>query len=91
MAAHKGTRSRKRRTSRFTRFPEVRGKIVSEVEVDPDANAILILFNDDTALSFDLDSSHLVFPELSRRKSGNWKPLKKWPSIRSPIDMAHWL
>jgi hypothetical protein len=69
----------------------LRGKTVSEVEVDPDANAILILFDDDTALSFDIDSSHIVFPELSRRKSGNWKPLKKWPPIRSPIDMAKWL
>jgi hypothetical protein len=88
MAAHKGTDSRKRRTSRFTRFPEVRGKIVSEVEVDPDANAILILFDDNTALGFDIDSNHVLFPELSNRKAGNWKPIKKWPPIRSPISMV---
>jgi hypothetical protein len=89
MAVHKGTGSRKTRT-RFTRFPEVRGKIVSEVEVDPDANAILILFDDNTALSFDLESSHIVFPELSSRKRGTWKPVKQWPSIHSPIDMVKW-
>lgn len=89
MANSKVTRSRKRHT-RFTRFPEVRGKIVSEVEVDPDANAILILFNDNTALSFDLDSSHIVFPELSNRKRGIWKPIKHWPPIHSPISMVKW-
>ncbi|HEY2234800.1 MAG TPA: hypothetical protein VGK01_15115 [Candidatus Angelobacter sp.] len=87
MAAHKGTGSRKKR-SRFTRFPEVRGKIVSEVEVDPDANAILILFDDNTALGFDIDSNHVVFPEMSNRKAGNWKPIKKWPPIHSPIPMV---
>jgi hypothetical protein len=71
--------TRRRSELRFTRFPEAKGKTVSEVEIDPDANAILILVNDDTALSFDIDPSYIVFPELSRRKSGNWRPLKKWP------------
>lgn len=85
MAVHKSTRSPKKR-SRFQRFPEVKGKIVAEVEIDPDANAILILFDDNTALAFDIDSSHVVFPELSNRRKGNWKPLKKWPPIHSPIS-----
>lgn len=89
MANRKGTHSRKKRTS-YHRFPEVKGKIVSEVEIDPDAQAILILFTDKTALSFDLDSRHSVFPEFSRRKDGNWKPLKKWRPIQSPITMVKW-
>jgi len=89
MAARKTKRSPKQR-SRFTRFPEVRGKTVSEVEVDPDANAILILFDDNTALGFEIDSSHVVFPELSDRKRGNWKPIKNWPPIHSPISMVKW-
>ncbi|HZI58324.1 MAG TPA: hypothetical protein VFF39_16195 [Verrucomicrobiae bacterium] len=87
MAANKSTRNPKPR-SRFTRFPEVRGKIVSEVEIDPDANAILILFEDMTALSFDLDSSHVIFPELLNRKRGNWEPIKHWPPIYSPVSMV---
>jgi hypothetical protein len=89
MAARKTKRSPKQR-SRFTRFPEVRGKTVSEVEVDPDAQAILILFEDKTALSFDLDSSHVVFPELLNRTKGNWKPIKHWRPIHSPLSMVKW-
>jgi hypothetical protein len=89
MATHETKRSPKRHSS-YRRFPEIKGKIVSEVEIDPNAQAILILFEDQTALSFDLDSSHAVFTELSERKKGNWKPLKKWPPIRSPISMVKW-
>jgi hypothetical protein len=89
MADRKRTRSRKRLSS-YRRFPEVKGKIVAEVEIDPNAQAILILFEDNTALSFDLDSSHAVFPELSERKKGNWKPIKKWPPIHSPTSMVKW-
>jgi hypothetical protein len=87
MANRKPTRSTRKRPS-FTRFPEVKGKIISDVEIDPDAQAILILFTDKTALSFDLDSSHAVFPELSMRQRGNWRPLKKWPPIRSSFSMV---
>ena len=89
MAARKTKRSSKQR-SRFTRFPEVRGKTVLEVEVDPDANSVLILFNDNTALSLSIDSYHVVFPELSDRKKGDWKPIKHWPPIYSPISMVKW-
>jgi hypothetical protein len=87
VADSKPNRSRKRRSS-YIHFPEVRGKIVSEVEIDQDAQAIIILFADNTALSFDLDSSHAVFPELSSRKAGNWKPIKRWPSIRSKMSIV---
>jgi hypothetical protein len=66
MAKRKSTRTRKR-VSSYHHFPEVKGKVVELVEIDQDANAILILFDDDTALSFDLDSNHVVFPELSHR------------------------
>ena len=90
MADRKGTHSRKKRTS-YRHFPEVRGKVVSEVEIDPDAQAILILFEDKTVLSFDIDSSHVVFPQLSNRKTGNWKSIKHWPPIHSPISMVKWL
>jgi hypothetical protein len=89
MAIRKGKSSRKQRTS-YRHFPEVRGKIVSEIEIDPDAQAVLILFEDNTALSFDLDSSHVVFPELSNRKAGNWKTIKRWPPIHSPVSMVKW-
>jgi hypothetical protein len=86
MAAHKRTKPR----SNSRPFSEVKGKVVELVEIDQDAEAILILFADNTALSFNIDSSHTVFPELSRRKAGNWKPLKRWRPIYSPISMVKW-
>jgi hypothetical protein len=89
MAARKTTRNPKPRSS-YRVFPEVRGKIVSEVEVDKDAQAILILFEDNTVLGFDIDSSHVVFPQLSDRNKGNWKPIKHWRPIYSPISMVKW-
>jgi hypothetical protein len=36
--------AKKKSRSDFLRFPEVRGKTVEAVELDPDATAILILF-----------------------------------------------
>jgi hypothetical protein len=61
MAKDQRSRYRKRRSRQFTRFPEVKGKIVESIEVDPDVQAVVILFKDRTALSFDLD------PALFRR------------------------
>jgi len=90
MADSKRTRSRKRRTSSFTRFPEVKGKTVESVEVDPDVQAVVILFTDRTALSFDLDPRLTVFPELSDWKTGNWKGIKRWPALHSKISMVRW-
>lgn len=89
MADRKRTRTRKKLSS-YHRFPEVKGKIVELVEVDQDANAILIMFEDNTVLGFDIDSSHVVFPQLSDRKKGNWKSIKQWRPIHSPISMVKW-
>jgi hypothetical protein len=89
LADRKRTRTHKR-VSSYHRFPEVKGKVVELVEVDQDAQAILILFTDKTVLGFDIDSSHVVFPELLNRKTGNWKPLKKWRPIHSPLTMVKW-
>jgi hypothetical protein len=85
-------KANKKRTlkSKFLRFPEVKGKILEAVEIDPGAAAIILLFDDGMALSFDLDSSHAVFPELSRRKSGNWTPIKKWNPVRSSTSVVKW-
>ena len=72
------------------RFPEVKGKTVEAVEIDPDFTAITILFEDKTALSFDLDPVLVVFPELANLKTGNWRSLKKWPALRSKTSMVKW-
>ena len=90
MAVHKRTRSRKRHTSKFLRFPEVKGKVVESVEVDPDLQAITILFQDKTALSFDLDPQLVAYPELSDWKTGNWRGIKRWRPLRSKLSMVKW-
>ncbi|HEY7405755.1 MAG TPA: hypothetical protein VIB39_19675 [Candidatus Angelobacter sp.] len=90
MAAHKRNRSRKRRSSRFLYFREVRGKIVEQVEVDPALQAITILFKDRTALSFDLDPGLTVYPELSDWKTGDWRGIKRWSALHTEPSMAAW-
>lgn len=89
MADNKRTRSRKRHTS-LIRFSEVKGKTIEAVEIDPDLTAISILFQDKTALSFDLDPVLLVFPELGSLKTGNWRSRKRWPVMRSKPAMLRW-
>jgi copper chaperone CopZ len=90
LAAIKGKRSSKKSARQFTYFREVKGKIVENVEIDPDLNAITVLFQDKTALSFDLEPRLTVFPELSDWKTGNWRGIKRWRAIHSKISMVSW-
>jgi len=90
MADSERTHSRKRRRRNFARFLEVKGKIVESVEVDPDVQAVVILFKDRTALSFDLEPRLTVFPELADWKTGNWKGIKRWPALHSKTSMVKW-
>jgi hypothetical protein len=89
MADRKRTHSRKRR-SRFLRFPEIKGKTVESVEIDPNVEAISIVFSDKTMLSFDLDPAVVLFPQLSDFKTGNWRSIKQWPSMQSKAGMVKW-
>lgn len=83
MAANKVTRSRKGR--KRPNFSEAKGKIVEGIELKPSENgySIGIMFQDRTFLSFDVEPYITVFPELSDWKSKNYKPLKRWPIVRS--------
>ena len=90
MAVSKGTHPRKKRTRQFLRFPQVKGKTVESVEVDPDVETITILFEDKTALSFDLDLQLVVFPELSDWKTKNWRGIKRWRRLQSKLSMVSW-
>jgi hypothetical protein len=91
LAALKGKRSRKKSPRQLTYFREVKGKIVERVEIDPDLNAIIILFQDKTALSFALEPRLTVFPELSDWKTGNWRGIKRWRALHSKTSMLSWL
>jgi hypothetical protein len=90
LAAIKGKGSWKKSRRQLTYFREVKGKIVERVEIDPDLNAITILFQDKTALSFDLEPRLTVFPELSDWKTGNWRGIKRWKAIHSKASMVSW-
>jgi hypothetical protein len=83
MAGNKVTLSRKRR--KRPAFFEVKGKIVEAIELAPSESgyAIGIMFQDRTYLSFDVEPFVTVMPELSDWKTQNYKPLKRWPSVRS--------
>jgi len=87
MAAHKRKRSPERRSSRFLYFREVKGKVVERVELDPQAQAVTILFRDRTALSFEVESRHYIFPELSDWKTRDWKVIKRWSAVRSNLSL----
>jgi hypothetical protein len=89
LAAAKGRESRKKRTRQFTYFPQVKGKVIESVEIDADVNAITILFQDKTALSFKLEPGLTVFPELSDWKTGNWRGIKRWRALHSKSSMVH--
>ena len=89
MATPKRTHSHKRR-SRFLRFSEVKGKIIEAVEIDPDVQAIAIVFSDKTSLTFELDPALIVFPQLSGWRTGDWKSIRQWPALHSKTAMVEW-
>jgi hypothetical protein len=104
VATHKRTRPRKKHTTRttrtthpssknsqFLRFPEVKGKVVDRVEIGPTVEAITIIFEDKTVLSFDIESTLTVFPEFSDWKTGNARTLKRWPALHSGLQTVKWM
>jgi hypothetical protein len=86
MAEPKRTKTHRR----VIRFPEVKGKVVEMVEIDPDVEAITIIFEDKTALSFDLGPTLAIFPELSDWKTGNSRRIKRWPPLHAKPAMVSW-
>lgn len=90
MANPKGTHSRKKHTRQLIHFPQVKGKVVESVEIDPDVETITIMFQDKTALSFDVEPRLVVFPELANFKTGNWQGIKRWRALHSKSSMVSW-
>ena len=70
---------------RFYRFEEVQGKPVDFVEVFTagEYHAIDVRFQDKTALHFVIEPGFILETEYADWKSGNWRPLKRWPLIHS--------
>lgn len=89
MAVSKAIRSRARKKAapyqRVLKFPAAKGKTIAEVElsISPDYRIIEIVFQDRTSLTFNLESSLQVTPEIVSWKSGSYKPVKRWRPIHS--------
>jgi hypothetical protein len=69
----------------FHRMEEVKGKIVDYVEFynSGDYHSLDLRFQDKTALHFVIVPGFLLETEYSDWKTGNWRPIKRWPVLRS--------
>ena len=69
----------------FYRFEEVKGKPVDLVEVFTTSgyHSIDVRFQDKTALHFVIEPGLILETEYADWKTGNWRPIKRWPLIRS--------
>ena len=88
MADSKVTRSRRRKKvpyRRVLRFPQVKGKIVADVELSlsTDYRAVDIRFEDKTALTLSIEPCFRIAPVLADWKTGNYKLLKRWQPVLS--------
>jgi hypothetical protein len=69
----------------FHRMEEIKGKIVDYVEffTSSESHSIDICFQDKTTLHFTIDPSFLLETEYADWKTGNWRRIKRWPTLRS--------
>ena len=69
----------------FYRFEEVKGKPVDLIEVFTagGAHSIDVRFQDKTAIHFAIEPGFILETEYADWKTGNWRPIKRWPLIRS--------
>ena len=69
----------------FYRFEEVKGKTVDLVQVFTagESHSITVRFQDKTSLHFAIEPGFLLETEYADWKTGDWRPIKRWPLIRS--------
>ena len=88
MADSKVTRSRRRKKvpyRRVLRFPQIKGKIVTDVELSlsSDYRAVDIRFQDKTSLTLSIEPCFQIAPVLADWKTGDYKLLKRWKPVHS--------
>jgi len=88
LAAHKVTRSRRRKKVPYRRvlsFPQTKGKIIADVELSlsSDYRAVDIRFEDKTALTLSIEPCFRIAPVLANWKTGNYRLLKRWKPVLS--------
>ncbi|HEY7402812.1 MAG TPA: hypothetical protein VIB39_04785 [Candidatus Angelobacter sp.] len=88
MLRYKQTKRGKTRIRRyphrsFYRFAEARGKPVDFIEFFTSSNyhCIDVRFQDKTAFHFIIDPTFTLEADYSDWKTGNWRPIKRWPVI----------
>jgi len=69
----------------FYRFNEFKDKTVDFVEVflAAEYSSINVRFDDKTTLSFVVEPGFTLETEHADWKTGNWRPIKRWPLIHS--------
>jgi hypothetical protein len=69
----------------LVKYPEVTGKKLEGVEFSTmsEDHSITILFQDKTTLRFDLEPGFTMFADYSDWKTGDERPIKHWPPVRS--------
>jgi len=79
------TTIRRYRGRTFYRSDEFKSKIVDFVEVFTagEYHSIDVRFQDKTALHFVIDPGFTLETEHADWKTGNWRPIKRWPLIHS--------
>ncbi len=84
------TTIRRYRGRTFYRFDEFKSKIVDFVEVftTGEYHSIDVRFQDKTSLHFVIDPGFTLETEHANWKTGNWRPIKRWPLIHSESHRA---
>ena len=69
----------------FHRFEEAKGKAIDYIEffTSDGYHNIDIAFDDKTAVHFVIEPGFTLDTEYADWKTGNWRPLKRWPLIPS--------
>ena len=70
---------------RRMKFPQVKGKKLEEVDFSTSAedHSITLVFEDKTALRFDIEPGFTMFADYADWKTGDVRVIRRWPGVRS--------
>jgi hypothetical protein len=76
--------------TRFIEFPDVKGKIVEQVQMfsTSDHHSITIEFQDKTLLVLNIEPCFLLEPSLRVSRNGNQEITSEWPPILSSTELS---
>src|SRR5580765_2049202 len=72
----------------FHRFEEAKGKPIDYIEFFTmgEFHCIDVAFEDKTAMQFVIEPTFTLETDYADWKTGDWRPLKKWPLIHSETN-----